>query len=133
MSRRVHLRLIQVADFRRSEKTNFDLLSAAFKRSMKEHDVACFLSGSGDQIVFVSPPGEVTNSAGPIGFTASRRIRLDGRHRWNPEMLQNYAGRSGLELIGLPDFAEILQKRDEERRARRRTLAAQKRKPKKRK
>lgn len=120
---RVVLRMIQVVDFRKSEQTNFDLIPKKERAAFRGTDVVCFVSGGGDQVVFVSPPGELTNGEKPVGFTASNRVRLQGRHRFNAELLADYGAQAGKELVGLPRFSEVLKARADDQRTRRRELA----------
>ncbi len=122
MRRRVNLRFCKVVDFRKSEKTSFYELPKVEREAMRSSNEAiCFISGRGDQVVFVYQPASVSPLDGtPIDVLPSSRLRL-GRNRWNRYMLQNYANEVGLELVGLPRFEKILEEAAAERRERRRS------------
>lgn len=109
----VRLRRVAQADFRKNEKTMFESLPAKVRKSLKLNDAVCFISGTGNQIVFVYGFTEVgtTKPSNPIykprryGIVTSVRLRLTGSN-WNPLMLQNYAESCGIELIGIKRFEE---------------------------
>lgn len=116
MRQRVQLRLVQVTSFRRSEKTSFEALPAEERDAMRPSEAICFVSKSGNQVVFVYRPTSVPlNGSGPVDVLPSSRLRL-GRGRWNRYMLQNYANEVGLELVGLPRFEKILEAEEAARR-----------------
>ena len=116
MTPRIRLRLRKVAhgDFRTSEHTMYKSLPAALRNSLKGNDAVCFVSGTGNQLVFVykyidvgiTRPTHPGVRARRYGIIASIRLRLTGS-TWNPLMLQNYAtDYCGIELIGLKRFEE---------------------------
>jgi hypothetical protein len=79
-------------------------------------DVIAFLSGSRDQLVFVSPPYEHLTNGRTVKLYASRRLRISSGS-WNPLMLENYAQEVGLSLVGLKTFEEHYNRMREEKRA----------------
>lgn len=103
----VHLRRIAVSDFRTSEATMFAALPANVRETLKGSDAVCFVSRSGNQIVFVyrQVVCGITRGGGRQMLTASVRLRLS-HGTWNPLLLQNYANSVGLKLVGLPRFEE---------------------------
>ena len=109
----MRLVLVEQADFRRSEMTNFDALSAKFRRAMKPGDVVCFISGVGNQMVFVYLPLRLQDLGETREVVSSRRLRLR-KGRWNPLMLVNYAEMAGIKIRGLKRYEEYFSegKRD---------------------
>lgn len=114
----MRLRVIQVADFRRSEKTNFDRFWRKRRRlnvlSLGPDDVVCFISQSHDQVVFVWKPapvdlGKHRGKAREGLVVRSQRLRLTP-YVWEPLMLQNYANKMGIKLDGIKRFEEIMKK-----------------------
>jgi len=99
----MRLKYIERADFRKSELTNFFALK---RRSLKPGEVACLVSSTGLQIVFVYAPGHV--HGGPEDpdreVLRSEKLRLTSGGRWNPMMLGNYAQQVGLDLEGIKLF-----------------------------
>jgi len=108
----VRLRRVERGDFRTTERTMFENLPAALRRKLKGSDAVCFVSGVGNQIVFVYGFTNVglTKATGRhkprrYGIVTSVRLRLTGS-TWNPLMLANYADACGIELLGLKRFEE---------------------------
>jgi len=99
----VRLKYIERVDFRKSELTNFFALK---KRSLRSGEVACLVSTSGLQVIFVYAPNHV--HGGPDDpdreVLRSERLRLTSGGRWNPMMLGNYALQVGLNLEGIQLF-----------------------------
>jgi hypothetical protein len=116
MRAKVRLRRVARGDFRKSEHTLFNELPVAFRRKLKGTDAVCFISGTGNQVVFVYGFTSVgmTQAIGPhksrrYGIVTSVRLRLTGS-TWNPLMLQNYADECGIELAGIKRFEDHYEK-----------------------
>ncbi len=111
MRAKVRLRRVARGDFRTSEHTMLMSLQP-HERKLRGNDCVCFISGTGNQVVFVyamKSAGETRATskyeARPIEIVTSVRLRLTAGS-WNPLMLQNYAADAGLELEGLKRFEE---------------------------
>lgn len=105
---KMRLKYIETVDFRKSEATNFFEQSKKQKWSLKSGEVVCFVSGRGNQIVFVHPAevNDFVGSAKARGMIIrSERLRLTSGS-WNPLMLANYAKEMGIELEGIKRFEE---------------------------
>ena len=118
---RVRLKGVQIVDFRKSDVT----LYLEWARDnpgvrMGADDAICFVSGSGDQIMFVRKLVTVdnVNERGKSQYTIvpSLRLRLDGT--WHPYMLAYYAEQVGLD-IGMRAFESALRDARAARRAER--------------
>ncbi|KKN68029.1 hypothetical protein LCGC14_0455850 [marine sediment metagenome] len=120
----VRLRGVATDDFRRSEKTMFDRWRKK-NRSIKfgPNDAVMFVSGTGNQIVFVFRPVTIDNSehkgSDEYEVTPSRRLRLDGG-TWHPWMIQKYAEQLGLHADGIKPFEAHFNEWQERKRRRRR-------------
>lgn len=107
----MRLKYIDTCSFQRSESTNFRMLAKKNKWNLGKDEVACLVSKTGDQIVFVYGEG-VAKNVGLRGVEVehpvvhSTRLRLDDRRKWTPTMLVNYAEEVGLKLDGLKRFEE---------------------------
>jgi hypothetical protein len=120
--RRLRLvRLVDPADFRSSEETNFVNLVSRFPEVAKlgKDEVVLFVSAKGDQVVFVygfhgvergterymtlrSERLRLCNFRGPVvaGRTPAKSER-QRQWKWDPLMLTEYAAQVGIELVGL--------------------------------
>jgi len=104
--RAVRLKYIGRADFRKSELTNYVELNC---RSLKADEVACLVSSTGQQIVFVyalESVSRVLKRGDEVESLVLRsvRLRLTNGGRWDPMMLGNYAKEVGLHLEGIKLF-----------------------------
>ena len=119
----VRLRGVTTEDFRRSEKT---MIARWLKKHggvpFRPNDVVLFVSGTGNQLVFVYRDETIDNSDHPgndeYKFTPSRRLRLDGG-TWHPWMLEEYAHKVGLSC-NVKSFEEHFETWQKRKRARRR-------------
>lgn len=108
--RTLRLRLIALVDFRKSELTNFNEVSAP-AHIRATNDCVMLVNKQGTQLVFVYGFSNVTDSREPAEGAQthqvlhSERLRLTSG-RWNPLMLANYAQRAGIELEGIRRFEE---------------------------
>ena len=88
------------------------------------NDAVMFVSGTGNQIVFVFRPVTIDNSehkgSDEYEVTISRRLRLDGG-TWHPWMIEQYAEQLGLRT-GLAPFKEHFDTWQERKRTRARRL-----------
>lgn len=116
-ARLLRLKYIERADFRKNEHTNF-IETSVVKRGkkmqkrapLKPGEVACLVSSSGNQVIFVYAPLHVPEKEGR-GATErpalhSERLRLTGGGRWSPHMLGNYAAQVGIRLEGIQLFED---------------------------
>jgi hypothetical protein len=105
------LRHVATADFRKSERTNFNELPRSIRGLLvSPNDVICFHSNSGNQVVFVYHPETVNRSDGTeLEVVASVRLRLPVNRRWDPMMIADYAADVGLELVGLKKLKDVLR------------------------
>ncbi len=107
----MRLKYIDTCSFQRSEATNFADLKKKNKWVLLPGEVACLVSMTGDQLVFVYGHRDADpNPDDPNGVVFpvvhSERLRLSGRQKWNPMMLANYAAGVGMKLEGLKRFEE---------------------------
>lgn len=103
--RRLQLRYIARADFRKSEATNYATVPPLARRS--DDDCVLFISAKGDQLMFVFPSLKFDTAIGEHTVLHSERLRImSGGKKWNPLMLQNYADAVGITLIGIKSFEE---------------------------
>lgn len=101
------LKYIDSVSFRQSEWTNYKQLSRKLKWELRAGEVACLVSLTGDQIVFVYAPVMLDHPhIEATQCLRSERLRLTGKQRWNPLMLVNYAKQVGIELDGLKRFED---------------------------
>ena len=98
----MRLKYIESVNFGASELTNYRALAKRNKWSLAKGEVACLVSLTGNQIVFVYAP--TSGAAGEV--LRSERVRLTSRGRWNPLMLADYAEEVGLHLDGIAKFGE---------------------------
>lgn len=96
------LKEIEVGDFRRSERTLFE----AKKRNLKPGEVVCFISGRGDQVLFVFA----------LTIISGRPVLTSRKHRlysgiFSGDMLAEYGRAENIRLIGIPRFTEIQERR----------------------
>lgn len=104
--RRVRLRLVTAADFRRSDASiwqDIEADHAPLLATFEPTDVVAVRSGTGGQVMFITAPV----SLGDRLVYRSERLRLS-RGAWNPIMLATYARMVGLELANLPTLEQIL-------------------------
>jgi len=115
----VRLKGVVEVSFQRSEATNLGLYRKEnyFPGELGEGEAFLFISKGADQVIFVfrSPlQFETRNVGGKVEkvqrITDSRRLRLDNGV-WSPYMLQNYANRVGIYLIGIKRFEQICDER----------------------
>ena len=104
--------IVWPADFRRSDATLYAELPAAVRRELKGDDVVCFVSGTGNQVLFVymqRKVGLIRNTrlkkTRPRQLTHSVRLRLNAG-RFSPDMLANYAAECGIQLRGIKSFED---------------------------
>jgi hypothetical protein len=124
----MRLKFIEHVDFRKSELTNYQamqkLVSSKKVHALRAGEVACFVSGRGDQIIFVYPMDSVSEEDGTERrVLRSEKLRLAAGGSWNPMMLGNYAMEAGIELEGIrlfeSHYKDVLVQRREERRLKR--------------
>lgn len=113
----VRLRYVDTVDFRKSETTNYRLLPADIRESLRDGDAVCFKNEHGNQVVFVVKPRPLPGvasiqrkdgSTDAAEVVCSIRLRLPHERPWNPTMLADYAHAAGLELIGIRRLVEHL-------------------------
>ena len=63
----VRLKYVDTVDFRRSETTNYRLLPADVRETLKEGEAVCLKSSRGDQLVFVMKPRVVASAVPSMG------------------------------------------------------------------
>lgn len=96
------LKLVYECDFRKSEASNFVSAMKENDLDMRSGDVIMLKSLNGNQIKFVYPVIEITQSMYG-GIKRDRKVyrslhlRLDGGH-WDPLLLAEYATRVGIQL-----------------------------------
>lgn len=122
----VRLRAVVTEDFRRSEKTMFDRWRRKNRDlQMRPADAIMFVSGVGNQIVFVFRSVTIDNSEHKgneeYEVTVSRKLRLSGGGVWHPWMIEEYAEELGLRT-GLQPFKQHFDSWQERKRARSRRL-----------
>lgn len=104
----MRLKYIDTCSFSKSEATNFRELSKKNKwRTLGPDECVLLVSMTGDQVVFVYQTRDVhwfESRASEV--VHSRRLRLDGRQKWNGTMLVNYAEMVGIKIDGLKRFEE---------------------------
>lgn len=105
---KVKLVEIKEADFRLSEASNFAKIPKGRRESLKFGEAICFISRTGNQIVFVHRSDDMGKTARgkERRVVYSTRLRLT-RGSWSPDMLANYADDVGLQLIGLKRFETL--------------------------
>jgi hypothetical protein len=124
--RPLRLKYIEKVDFRKNEFTNFVETSVVGKGKktkkrapLKPGEVACLVSSSGNQIVFVYAPKLVAEDGGrgaeerPV--LHSEKLRLTSGGRWHPLMLGTYAEQVGIKLEGIKLFEEHYDQMTRER------------------
>ena len=98
--------------FRQNEETIWRDLHHAHRISLRPGDVALVVSKNGKQLLWYE--------ADALGWTSQRpeqtilrstRWRIGGRGTWNPLLVQWYAEKIGLELIGIKLLVEIVPDR----------------------
>ena len=102
----MRLKYIDAVSFQCSELTNFRALARRNKWSLKAGEVACLVSLTGDQMLFVYAPTEHEVAGQGLEVLRSERVRLTGKQRWSPSMLGDYAKSIGLPLEGIKLFEE---------------------------
>lgn len=103
------------ADFRFSEFGIYDTFrkSKKFQGDLRAGEAYLFVSGTGNQLLWVLNIGGITskgaNAKGSFDRRVidTRRMRIEGRTAWHPMMLQNYANSVGLEIVGFKRFEEV--------------------------
>ena len=110
--KRVQIKRVFSADFRKSPRTLFDEVKhdkKLWRGSLGPDEVYLFVSQTGNQLIFVLRDEEVKSMAG-TRFEAKRRLldyrgwRIEGG-TFNPSMLEDYANNVGLTL-GKKTFAQ---------------------------
>ena len=111
-------------DFRKTELTNWRLFrqsavgqtlsSPSGDAKLASGEAVMFVSSSGNQISFILSAGELERWSEPRNgyhyclktreHVQSLKLRLDKSAPWSPYMLQEYAKRVGLEILGIEDF-----------------------------
>ena len=108
------VRLVEIveANFRKSELTNFNSLPVTRRTSLHPGDAICFVSRTGNQLVFVHKPIQLASGrkSGARDVVYSTRLRLT-QGTWEPTMLANYAASVGLTLVGLKRFEQYHSQR----------------------
>jgi hypothetical protein len=103
----MRLRYIYRGDFRKSEHTLFNLVSAEVKDlKLNEGDCVLLLSHSGKLLKFVYGMKELQNGEKTVKILPSQTYRITSGGTWNPLMLKNYASAVGIELQGLKRFED---------------------------
>jgi hypothetical protein len=114
MAERLKLRrVVDPADFRLSEASNMKILQSEdpdLVASLKGDECVLFVSGRGDQLVFVYGFRHFADLSGKVAIDRivlpSRRYRIIGGGEWNPKKLANYAADVGIELEGRRKYDE---------------------------
>lgn len=105
-------RIVWPADFRRNEVSLLAALPRGWLGSLRGNDCIVFVSGTGNQVLFVWRPVVVGTIAGTTRYAEHERIAyVSSRLRlnvgtFNPEMLANYAAAVGLNFDGIERFEE---------------------------
>ena len=102
-------------DFRKNEWTNFKEFkkSKRFPGELKANEAILFVSKSGNQLIWIL---NVADAESGRQIVDSRRWRITGSQSWNPMMLQNYAEKVGIHLVGLKRFEELYEADREKKR-----------------
>jgi hypothetical protein len=108
MRARVHIRLRRIvwpADFRRSDRTLYESLNQKEVKRMRGSDAVCFVSRTGNQVLFVYRSTHVGIGARGTAkaIITSIRLRLTSG-RFTPSMLTTYALDCGLAIEGAKRF-----------------------------
>ena len=93
------------ADFRCSERTNYNIFLQQFPGELRMNEAFLFVSKSGNQLVWLLNQQSIDGKMGTAEVTDSRRWRLTGG-TWSPMMVANYAKEVGIELIGIKTFEQ---------------------------
>ena len=101
----VRVRGIFAADFRKSPRTLYDELRSdkkLWQGDPKSNEVYIFVSGRGNQLIFVTGDHSIVNHRGTIHESKQQLLdyrgwRMEGS-TFNPLMLENYANNVGLSL-----------------------------------
>jgi len=100
------------ADFRRNSETLYNEVPKSVRDRLKRDEAICFVSGTGNQVMFIYKAATVGMTQGNSlhkprkrTLVTSVRMRLNVGS-FNPEMLANYADEVGIELVGLRRFEE---------------------------
>lgn len=102
------LRLVAEADFRRGVPTHVaELRRRKMWPDLKANEVVLLISHVGTQLAFCFRPTTITvaSRAEPVEGIAHYRLQLDARTPWSPNMLEEYARRAGIVLVGAQRFA----------------------------
>jgi|SRR5688572_13344795 len=102
--KKMKLRFVGEADFRKNEATLFEELQRDKKLKLAEDDVVMFRSGSGDQVLFVhrreTTEHEFRGKTVERSVIASRRLRVSWG-TWSGLMIADYARMVGISLANV--------------------------------
>lgn len=95
----MRLRYIETATFAKSEATHY----AEHRWRLGVGDVACLVSKTGKQMLFIYAKREV-NHGSEATVLRSVRLRLLTGQTWHPTMLSHYAKEAGIQIEGIKRF-----------------------------
>src|SRR4051812_20077310 len=106
----MRVKLIKEMDFRRNDQTLYRDIEKEV--TLRRNDVACLVSKTRVQILFIHRPVDVDYRGFKVDkTTVYRSIRLRLSHgTWDPLMLKDYAESVGLELQGLQGIKDVLRR-----------------------
>ena len=100
--RTLRLKRVELVSFKISEASHLGMLQSMGLKLVRADEVLVLVSRRGDQILFVHRP-KLIDTCRKDGRLArvihSERLRLEGE-RWTPYMLQVYAEKVGIKLVG---------------------------------
>lgn len=110
---RVRVHHVTSVDMRKNELTNYKLLSAAIRKTMRPmKDAVVMRNTAGTLVRFVWKPEKRDRGDGiEVEVVGSMTLRLAKYRSWDPMMLSEYAADLGLEVIGGTRLKELLKRR----------------------
>ena len=117
---RLRLKGVILCSFQRSEVTNLKLFRKLpyYPGDLEANEAFLFVSKMGDQVMFLFRDPLVDLGGRRRRVIVSQRLRLEGGS-WSPYMLQDYAHKLGLHLIGIKRFEQVYEEKRKMKRARR--------------
>ena len=116
----VRLRCVLESDFRYGETHHWATFSGRYPNLLSrieswcDFDAVCFVSKTGNQILFMYKLTTVPSDTGVEKVVIrSTRFRLLGKSSWSPEMLAVYAASVGIEIINITRFERYWRHRGE--------------------